>query len=429
MVTFSASLRQVKAQLGQLVSDREILRICRQLGYTWRDRVLNPALTVQLFLLQLLAKVAMRGLGHVAGISVSAQAICKAKQRLPLRLLMELVESSVPGERACSAWRGLKVFLADGMSFMTPDTQPLASRYGKSSNQRGSACWGFPTPKLLALMDWQGGFIHKVIALPAARQEFTCLGRLFKQMGRDAILLGDRGLVSFAHLALLGQAALHGCFRLPCRLVVCGRRNGSRRRLRRLGRQDCLVTWSKGERRPRWMSLLRWESLPTELTLRQISFRIVRPGSRVRWAWLVTTLLDSKAYPAEQLLDLYGKRWQVEVYFRDLKQTLEMAKLSSRSLQGVRKEILVYVLLYKLVRRVMHLSAHSQGVSEDRISFADALLWLLWSEPGQTVRELKTNPRRRRRTAPRRLKESCGRYPRLCQSRSSSSKPPCTINL
>ena len=47
----------------------------------------------------------------------------------------------------------------------------------------------------------------------------------------------------------------------------------------------------------------------------------------------------------------------VEVYFRDLKQSLGMGKLSARTLAGVRKEMLAFVLLYNLVRKVMAASS------------------------------------------------------------------------
>jgi hypothetical protein len=430
MVTVWRSLRPVKAQLQQLVPDQDIFRICRQVGHVWRDRLLNPAVTVQLFLLQLLSKVAMEGLRQVAGIAVTAQAICKAKQRLPLQLLMELVQCSVPKGLGSSVWRGLEVYLADGMSFMTHDTPELARHYGKASNQWGTH-FGYPTPKLLALMDCQGGFIHKVVALPWARQEFTCLGRLFRALGRDALLLGDRGLVSFAHLALMMRAGIHGCFRLPRQCVARGRGRRSHRTSKRLGRQDWLVRWIKDckGRRVRWMSKVQWKTLPGELTLRQISFRIVRPGFRVRWAWIVTTLLDPKTHPAQELVELYGKRWQIEVYFRDLKQSLGMAKLSSKSVLGTRKEILAFVLLYNLIRRVMRQSARMQNVSEDRISFTDALAWLLWSSPGDAIPKLKVNPRRVRPTAPRRLKKSFRRFGPMYRPRQACSKPSCKAIL
>ena len=312
MATLSGSLRHVKQHLHQLVAETDIFDICRELGHKWRNRALNPATTVQLFLLQLLANVAMEGLRHVAGISVTAPAICKAKMRLPVHLLMRLVEQSVPQGPPQSLWHGLELYLVDGMSFLTADTPALAKKFGKASNQRGTSN-SYPVPKLLALMDFAGGFIRRVIPLPAARQEFTCLSRLFASVGKNALLMGDRGLVSFAHMALLMKAGIHGCFRLPRWQVTFGRGQCSRRLIDRLGKQDLLVGWIAC-RRPTWLSRKRWVPLSRqELVLRQIAYRVHRKGFRVQWAWIITTLLDSRNYPAEELIALYNQRWQIEV--------------------------------------------------------------------------------------------------------------------
>jgi hypothetical protein len=428
MATLAETVKQIKARLEEVLPQADLLRICGELGHTWRQRILDPAITVHLFVLQLLAKVALDGLRHVARISVSAQAICKAKKRLPLKVLMELVRRSVPEGPPQSLWKGLMLYLADGMSFMTPDTPELAQRYGKAKNQRGAG-WGFPTPKLLALMDRSGGFIRKVIALPWARQEFTCLSRLFKAIGRNALLLGDRGLVSFAHLAMLTQAQIHGCFRLPRHQVVFGRGKASRRRVQTLGKQDLLVRWMACGR-PAWLSKQRWAVLARqELMLRQVSFRVCRKGFRTHWAWIVTTLLDPRQFPAQELVELYSQRWHIEVCFRNLKRTLGMAKLSAQSVEGIRKEILAFVLLYNLVQRVARQAAIQQQVAVDRISFIDALRWLLWSSPGEALPKLKVNPCRVRRSPPRRLKNARHRFPQLNGPRQELSKPPCHVTL
>jgi hypothetical protein len=431
MATVSDSLKHIKAHLATLVSEKEVFGICAKLNHVFRDRVLNPAVTVELFLLQLLAKVSMENLGFVARISVSATAICNAKKRLPLKLLMELVARSAPEDPQGppqSLWRGLMLYLADGMSFMISDTPELAKRYGKASNQRGKSP-GYPVPKLLALMDFAGGFIRKVIALPCSRQEFTCLSRLFKAIGRGGLLLGDRGLVSFTHMAMLIQAETHGCFRLPRGQVVFNRGKGSRRLIKRMGRQDRLVRWT-AYRCPAWLGKKRWEALAKqELTLRQISFRVCRKGFRTSWAWIVTTLLDPQKYPAQELIELYSKRWQIEVYFRDLKRTLGMKMLKAQDVLGVRKEILAFVLLYNLIRRVMKQAAIQQGVDADRISFIAALNWLLWSSPGEPVSKLKVNLRRLRRCPARKLKNARHRFTQLKGSRAATAKPACCVKL
>jgi len=430
MAMIGRALQQVKRQLEHFVTDADVEQLCRQHDHAFRRGKLGgPAGSVHLMLLQLLAAVSLSGLRHAAQADATKQAIGKARTRLPLAIWMALARRVCPpGPAPSSLWRGLRVLVADAASCLTEDTASLSKKYGKAKNGRRGTAHGRPTPKLLAVLDLAEGFIHQVIALPWARQERACLARLFKACGAGAVLLGDRGMVGFAHLALMRAAGVEGCFRLPRWLVVSGRGKGNRRVARRLGRQDVLVTWRK-TRRVGWMSRRRWDRLPAELTLRQVSFRITRRGFRTNWAWLVTTLTDPRLYPAEALVELYGKRWQIEVYFRDLKRTLKLRQTAARTAAGVRKEILAFVVLYNLVRQVMLRAAQRQGVDADRVSFADAARWLLWSEPGAAPIDLVVNPRRRRDTQPRMLKHGRRKYARLNKPRSQLAKPACEAKL
>jgi hypothetical protein len=218
-LTLSHALRRVKRQLQRLVPDQQVEQICRDCGHHWRKRLLEPAITLHLMLLQLLAAVALGGVPAVSHVPVSGEAFRKAKLRLPLKLFYRLVRRVCPkGLASASLWHGLIVLIVDGVSFLTEDTPDLCGKYGKSSNGRRPS-HSRPTPKLLAMLDLSGGFIHRVIALPWARQERTCLSRLFDVCPKGSLLLGDRGLVSHAHLAVMLQRGLHGCFRLPRWLV------------------------------------------------------------------------------------------------------------------------------------------------------------------------------------------------------------------
>ena len=434
MATVPHALQHVKSPLQELVTTEQILQLADELGHTWRTRKLNPATTVLAWLLQMLAQVALQGLRHVTHIPASAAAFCKAKQRLPLALLHKLVTLSAQTQAATPwLWKGFTLCLVDGTSVTTPDTAELDRHFGKATNQHGRST-GYPAPKLLALFDWSTGLLSRVVTLPAWRQEYTCLTRLWAvvtSLGAQVLVLGDRGLVSFTHLALLGDRGGHGCFRLPKGQVVFGRGRASHRRLQRLGQQDLLVAW-QGERRPRWMSQKRWESLglaQRTITLRQMAFRVCRPGYRTHWAWIITTLLDPVEYPAQDLIELYCQRWQVEVYFRDLKQTLGLKRLSCRTLPGVQKEILMGVLLYNLVRRVMLLAAVNQHTVPNRISFTDALLWLRWTPPGTPLGRLKSNAVRVRPAPPRRLKETRTKFQQLKGHRQKLTRPPYRVTL
>jgi len=86
----------------------------------------------------------------------------------------------IAGKSCVSTWKGLRVKLADGSSFLTEDTEELANRYGRAKNQRGTSR-SYPVPKLLALLDLTSGMICKVIArtLPSDSGRVTVYAAAF----------------------------------------------------------------------------------------------------------------------------------------------------------------------------------------------------------------------------------------------------------
>ena len=423
MASIGSALRAIKSELCKYVPDEMILDVCRGIGHEWRERVLGPAMTIHLLLLQLLSNVAMIRLHHLSKIPVSAAALCKARMRLPLQVLRELI-CRVGDKAPVALWKNRhRVVMVDGTTFLTQDTPQLARTFGKA--QKPTVAYrGYPAPRMVMLVDWANGLIRRVIALPYARHELTVLRRLLAALRPGDLLLGDRGLISFAHLALMMQAGLHGCFRLPRCLTVHGRGKGRCRRLQKLGKQDLLVSWGRPRRhKRRWLSDRRWKQLPQSLTLRQIAFRLCRPGFRSRWAWVITTLTCPSQYAAQDIAELYGQRWHIELCFRHLKHSLNMGQFSARTLVGVRKEMLAFVLVYNLVRQVMLAAAQRQGVSPDRISFRDALTYLLWWTPQSPPPRLIVYPRRRRPTHPRARKHGGFLFPVLKAFRQTLLKP------
>jgi hypothetical protein len=67
MASISAARRSIKSELEEPLPESIITDQARAAGHRWRVRKLTPAITVHLFLLQLLAKVSMAGLRQVAG--------------------------------------------------------------------------------------------------------------------------------------------------------------------------------------------------------------------------------------------------------------------------------------------------------------------------------------------------------------------------
>ena len=102
----------------------------------------------------------------------------------------------------------------------------------------------------------------------------------------------------------------------------------------------------------------------------------------MREVTLVTTLLDDQRYSAQEIGDLYRLRWQVEVDLRNLKITLGLDVLKGRKVETVRKEALVCVLVYNLVRLVMLKAARRQRVRANRRRSSPRKAVRSWSGPG-----------------------------------------------
>ncbi len=80
---------------------------------------------------------------------------------------------------------------------------------------------------------------------------------------------------------------------------------------------------------------------------------------------------------------------------------MKMEVLKCETVNGVLKELAVFVLIYNLVRLVMLEASQRQEVEVDRISFIDALRWLMSALPGDPLYHLVVNPHRPGRYEPR----------------------------
>ena len=80
--------------------------------------------------------------------------------------------------------------------------------------------------------------------------------------------------------------------------------------------------WYKPKRCPKGLSKDEFDALPQIITVREIYYYIFIPGFRTERVSLITTLLDKKTYSTLEIIELYGKRWDIELDLRHLKTTL-----------------------------------------------------------------------------------------------------------
>jgi len=440
MVSITHALRQVKDDLAGALSRRVIEGICSNQGHRWRCRQLDPVSTIYLFLAQILnGNVACGSLPHLANQRFTASAYCQARMRLPVDVLKALVHrvgSTMRGlADQTASWHGHRIFHIDGTGFSMPDTPALQRQFGQPSGQR-TGC-GFPVAHMLALCDAASGMILDAIVSPWRTHDMSGSARLHPRLRPNDVLVGDRAFCSYAHFALILLNELHAVFRVHQRQIVDFRPHRRARQqvpkdqrkgkptsvfVRRLARHDQIVQWVKPEAAPAWMSAEAFASLPETILVRELRYHVRQRGFRTRAVTLATTLLDADVYSVKELADVYHQRWQIEVNFRHLKQTMGMDVLRCKTVDGVMKELWMFVLAYNLVCMVMLKAARRQQVPPNRISFTDALRWLCHARWGQPMRELQVNPHRPHRIEPRVVKRRPKQYKLMKQPRDKLRK-------
>ena len=388
-------------------------QLCRACGHAWRERLLTPLVTLRLFLIQVLhGNTSIAHLRQLAGLPFAPGSYCAARERLPLGVITGLVD-------ALRAWAerhvrrdptrlGPRVLVADGSSFSTPDTPQLREHFGIYPGARPGVA--YPMGKLLGLMDAASGMFVQLLATPLLSHEAGQVTRVHPSLRAGDVLLGDRAFCSFAHVALLDACGVLACFHLHQR--------------RKAGRGQRRQRWARPAKGPAWMSPAQYARLPAWVDVRLVGYAVGRPGFRTTHVTVATTLWDERAWPDAAVAALYGRRWEVETCFGHLKTTMGMNVLKCKTVDGVMKELAMYLLAYNLARLAMLRAAARQGVAADRVGFADAMRWLACRLLGlDGVAELVVNPHRHGRCQPRVIRGRMKPYDLLVRPRGEVKSP------
>lgn len=331
-----------------------------------RERALTPHVTALTWIAQALDGVSCRqALGKLADASKDQQApgdsaYIAARDRLSLDQLhaaqhhldRQLTEAARPED----LYRGHRVLAADATGFSMPDTASNAADYAYPGSQK-EGC-GFPVGQLLGLFDLFTAHIVAYLTTSWQCHEAPLMMRLLSFLRRGDILVADTAYSSYALLALLLQQGTHAV--MPVHQARCLKPG-----LNRLPKPKQLPRnhWTKEQ----------WSALPEHIEIRVIEQTWQRPGFRDQTRHLVTTLLDSKPYPDAELIALYARRWDVELGFRNLKETMGFGILRTKTADRIAKEIAVNVLAYNLLRHLMREGARRRHLAPRCLSFAGVL--------------------------------------------------------
>lgn len=371
--------------------------------------------------------------------SSSTASYCTARKKLDEEMLSEILEYTVEPlakEPASGILNNRRIVVVDGTGVSMPDTRANQEVWPQSSILKAGC--SFPVAHICACFSLQSGGLLSYEIGNKKDHELPMLRKQWQTFKEGDILLADKLFCSYFDIDALKKRKVDSVVTLSKRLPVSAK--GCKKKL---GEDDLLISW----KRPKYnkkssYSRAQLEELPEELELRQIKVEIQYSGFRKQNFYIVTTLLDAVQYPPEELAELYFQRWDVELFFRDLKTTMNMDILRCQSPEMIRKEILMHFIAYNCIRRLMCEAAKTANTNVRFVSFKGSLQALRNWEPHISQDRLKRTeqlrlisdlyhaitdvPIRQRpgRSEPRCVKRRPKNYQRLTASRHEMKECP-----
>lgn len=349
------------------------------------------------------------------GVTVAPSALPQARARLgsePLRMLFQKTARHwAHAEARKHTWRGLALYSMDGTSFRLSDTPENREAFGGHSNGLQSS---HPLARMVALLATNARLLADARVGPWSRGEQSLATELWAEVPEKALVVVDR---AFNNAGMLVPLASSG----ERHWLLRAKTTSSWAVKKALGEDDFLVEMRVSDR-----ARTADPSLPPTFEARVIAYQ--RPGHLKQF--LITSMVDPSAFPAEEVIDVYRSRWEIESAYDEVKtEMLEREEtLRSRKPDGVRQELWGILLAYNLVRLEMCRIASEADVPPWRISFATSLslirnewIWCANSTPGaipKHLARLRENlmrfvlPPRRNRSFPRQVKSRGLKYPR-----------------
>jgi hypothetical protein len=347
------------------------------------------------------------------------------RARLPWQVFAELMQRALRPlasrrRHPDAFWRGWRVLALDGTQFSLTNTPQIKGAVKKAKSRRGRAAFAKLTTGVLLEIG-----LHNPLAAGIGRHgqsEWELACSLLARLPRGALLLADRlhGCAAFAAQALVACARVgsHFLFRARSNIkvrVIKRFKDGSRLirvPVRQKGNPNHFTQW---------------------LELREIRVRVGRNGYRTQQLRLWTSLLEWCNAPALELAQLYARRWEHELYYRQLKRQVRKTEvLQSHTVETAAQEIAALVLISALVATERARAATGQ-VPVLRVSFVKVLellqpLWLTLELGDDLLSERQKNqlvqrfyehmgrcvtPKRRSRSCPRAVRQPVTGWPRL----------------
>ena len=298
-------------------------------------------------------------------LSINTSAYSQARKRLPLEVakkVSDVIFESLLAKPKVVPGLEQAMFLLDGSTVLLPHSEDLGRAYPPPRNQHGTSHWS--VMRVLVAHEVVSGLAVRPCWGPTDGPHATSEQGLAKEMLRrlpgGSVVLGDRNFGVFSMAYHARQNEHPWLFRLTA--ARAGKLGGGA--LPNAGTDRQMVwTCSREDRRSN-PELAREASVEGRLVVVK-----VKDATGQKQKLYFFTSLD---LPADQIVELYGYRWNIETDLRSLKREVRMHMLTAKSPDMVGKELVLGVAAYNLTRAAINEAAAVLLVSPRLFSFSMA---------------------------------------------------------
>lgn len=301
-------------------------------------------------------------------LSTDPSAYWQAWKRVSEEKILAVLGQTHKVIRGQNTDRERPVVVIDGTTFDIPPTEALRDKYPPSNPKKSGQQGGSVFPQILVL---NAHDINTGCAITSefgarygedAENEVNLMHKILPRLEPETIIIADRfhGIHSVVYQAKSSTKDV--ILRVTDQRIKSLLKRAS---VPNQGFIDQRFTWTAST----FEKKKHRNKADKPVEVRLIAVDLQKEDAMIR-LYLVTTLLDM---PAQEIIQLYARRWEIEVDIRNLKHSTNMRELSSKSPALVRKEILSGLIAYNLVRAIILLAANKHQKDPKRIKFLYAL--------------------------------------------------------
>lgn len=252
--------------------------------------------------------------------SAFVQARMKIKPEVFQQLSQTLInEFYTDNEAVIKLWKGFRILAVDGSRITLPETKELKAMYGEAKNQTGT---GVIQARCSVLYDIENKYVLDGSLGALKKGERALALSHLKYCKTNDLLIYDRGYPSYNFIHEHTEKGLDYLMRVKSsfnKIVIDFEKS----------KKKSLITTIYPSKNAKLTDKLYSKDTPRQVRL----VRVELPKGEIEI--LITSLLDSREYPASIFKELYFKRWKVETYYDELKNKLKVEHFSGYSNQSI----------------------------------------------------------------------------------------------